>query len=1019
MNIHKQLFILLFGLFGLSATGQTSKKTINYQAFIIDPKSIDIPGASIVGQPLNKGNVCLRFSLLNSSGGLDYEETQQVTTDEFGLVSVDIGAGSPTQPQASNSTSTYSNFESIVWNANVKKLIVSVSFDACKNFKQVSSQTLHYTPYALYAEAVDYKNVRDSPTKLSQFVNDAGYLIPKDLDPLKIDIKTNTADILKNTFDIKTNTAEIKTNTADILKNTFDINTNTAEIKTNTANIVSHTAEIKSNRADIESNSVLIGLANQRILENKKANDEAFLIVNQSIKDLGGQLVSNTNAIVAMEGKINEQQSLLTNTRNQMNASTSTLSGQISEIQGQLNSANSTIGTLTGDVELISNKSIAINLGGASPSDQLYPSQKAAKAYVDNAIYNAVGTGVADATTLAPGKIQLAGDLAGTATSPSVPALLLKENIANKSTSVGLGTSDDLYPSQRAVKVYVDQATQGIALQTAVDAKADKNSPSFTGMVSGISKSMVGLANVDNTSDATKPISLATQRALDGKAALDSPGFIGTPSLPTGTTAVTQSPLDNSSKIATTSFVATAISSVSGNAGVPYTGATRSVDLGNYELTANGIVVGNGGGDTTNTSIGNLSMRGNVGVRNTAVGYSSLKSNLAGTDNTALGYNALKSNTSKTNPTLMGSYNSAMGSYSLQSNTTGVRNSAHGAFSLQNNTTGYDNSAFGYSSLKMNTTGYRNTSFGSYSLIFNETGYENTAIGMFSLQQNTDGIGNTASGYYSLTNNKSGKYNTANGYKSLLNNTLGDGNTALGYQSLPNNNEGYYNTALGSYSLFYNTNGYHNTAVGYSSLQSNKSGIRNTGIGFYTLLNNTTGEENIGIGPGAGNAITTGNRNTIIGVNADVSSNNLFNTTVIGYNARATNSNSVVLGNSMVYKIGGQVSWTSASDVRIKKNITDTHYGLSTVMQLRPVEYTLISNELKQVGFIAQEVNKLVPEVITGIEGDLEKGEILGITYANLIPVLTKAIQEQQKQLEAQSKKIDYLLKLVGDKNNR
>jgi hypothetical protein len=83
------------------------------------------------------------------------------------------------------------------------------------------------------------------------------------------------------------------------------------------------------------------------------------------------------------------------------------------------------------------------------------------------------------------------------------------------------------------------------------------------------------------------------------------------------------------------------------------------------------------------------------------------------------------------------------------------------------------------------------------------------------------------------------------------------------------------------------------------------------------------------------------------------------------------------------------------------------------------VEYTLISNELKQVGFIAQEVNKLVPEVITGIEGDLEKGEILGITYANLIPVLTKAIQEQQKQLEAQSKKIDYLLKLVGDKNNR
>ncbi|MFM6937335.1 MAG: hypothetical protein ACKOXH_06595, partial [Aquirufa sp.] len=205
----------------------------------------------------------------------------------------------------------------------------------------------------------------------------------------------------------------------DIARNTFDI-------KTNTANILSHTAEIKSNRAEIESNSVLIGLANQRILENKKASEEAFLIVNQSIKDVGDQVVSNTNAIAAMAGKINEQQNLLTNTRSQLNASTSTLSEQISGMQGQLNSANSTIGTLTSDVELISNKSIATNLGGASPSDQLYPSQKAAKAYVDHAIYNAVGTGVADATTLAPGKIQLSGDLAGTATSPTVPALLFK-----------------------------------------------------------------------------------------------------------------------------------------------------------------------------------------------------------------------------------------------------------------------------------------------------------------------------------------------------------------------------------------------------------------------------------------------------------------------------------------------------------------------------------------------------------------------------------------------------------------
>jgi hypothetical protein len=42
------------------------------------------------------------------------------------------------------------------------------------------------------------------------------------------------------------------------------------------------------------------------------------------------------------------------------------------------------------------------------------------------------------------------------------------------------------------------------------------------------------------------------------------------------------------------------------------------------------------------------------------------------------------------------------------------------------------------------------------------------------------------------------------------------------------------------------------------------------------------------------------------------------------------------------------------------------------------------------------------PYVFPGIkkEEDLNKGEILGITYSNLDPVLTKAIQEQQKQIE-------------------
>ena len=55
------------------------------------------------------------------------------------------------------------------------------------------------------------------------------------------------------------------------------------------------------------------------------------------------------------------------------------------------------------------------------------------------------------------------------------------------------------------------------ATQTALDLKAPLASPTFTGTVAGITSTMVGLGNVDNTSDASKPVSTATQTALDLK----------------------------------------------------------------------------------------------------------------------------------------------------------------------------------------------------------------------------------------------------------------------------------------------------------------------------------------------------------------------------------------------------------------------------------------------------------------------------------------------------------------------
>lgn len=80
-------------------------------------------------------------------------------------------------------------------------------------------------------------------------------------------------------------------------------------------------------------------------------------------------------------------------------------------------------------------------------------------------------------------------------------------------------------PTYTASEVGLDQVDNtsdankpiSTATQAALDLKAPINNPTFTGTVGGITKSMVGLGNVDNTSDANKPVSNATQDSLDDK----------------------------------------------------------------------------------------------------------------------------------------------------------------------------------------------------------------------------------------------------------------------------------------------------------------------------------------------------------------------------------------------------------------------------------------------------------------------------------------------------------------------
>jgi len=92
---------------------------------------------------------------------------------------------------------------------------------------------------------------------------------------------------------------------------------------------------------------------------------------------------------------------------------------------------------------------------------------------------------------------------------------------------------------------------------------------------------------------------------------------------------------------------------------------------------------------------------------------------------------------------------------------------------------------------------------------------------------------------------------------------------------------------------------------------------------------------------------------------------------------------------------------TATSDAKYKYNIRPLNYGLETLLQLNPVNFQWIEGEEKDLGFIAQDVAEIIPEAVnTNWNSDLL------FRYESLIPILTKAIQEQQALIKALEQRI-------------
>lgn len=138
----KKIHLLFVFLFSSAIFAQT--QGITYQAVILNPAGQNIPGYNNQRAPLANKTICIRFNIYSGTT-LEYQETHLTTTDEFGMVNLVIGNGTPVG-------GTASTFSGIVWSGAPKNLMVEVDVRAnCNNFVEISNQPLTAVPYALFA----------------------------------------------------------------------------------------------------------------------------------------------------------------------------------------------------------------------------------------------------------------------------------------------------------------------------------------------------------------------------------------------------------------------------------------------------------------------------------------------------------------------------------------------------------------------------------------------------------------------------------------------------------------------------------------------------------------------------------------------------------------------------------------------------------------------------------------------------------------------------------------------------
>ena len=360
---------------------------------------------------------------------------------------------------------------------------------------------------------------------------------------------------------------------------------------------------------------------------------------------------------------------------------------------------------------------------------------------------------------------------------------------------------------------------------------------------------------------------------------------------------------------------------------------------------------------------------------------------IEGTNNTFAGLNAgANSNTGATDNSFFGRN---AGQHTVSILFDGSYNSFFGSQSGQANTSGFGNSFFGESSGFANTSGYNNSFFGAEAGR-SQSGYMccNSFFGALAGEQNTNGEGNSFFGI------RAGEFNTS----------------------------GADNSFFGGIAGRYNTTGDNNSFFGSSAGNTNNTGNRNSFLGSNAGDGNTTGSDNTFIGAFAGHYNETGSNNTFIGDGAGPvygDPTDLTYATAIGAGASVRSSNTIVLGRddgSDFVRIPGLLTIPNlaaagtthlcrnsfdrvgdcSSSLRYKTNLAPYLSGLDIVSRLRPISFTWKEGGMRDLGFGAEDVEKIDPLLVTYNK----QGQVEGVKYDRINVVLVNAIKEQQKQIE-------------------